>query len=177
MQELNFNKKSVSLKVLKELFVEDMENGARKFMKHLVNNFMEIERDEFIEMQTTNLNIATKDYRNGYYQRTLRSCLGLIEGLRVPRTRSGLFYPGILEKGNHISSKVDQGLAKMYLKGVSTHSVGEALEAILVYKVSAGHVCKVTKTLNKDVKAFYNRELKDDVKILFLRYNQKLWIE
>ena len=61
MQELNFNKKSVSLK---ELFVEDMENGARKFMKHLVNNFMEIERDEFIEMQTTGLNIATKDYRN-----------------------------------------------------------------------------------------------------------------
>ena len=55
----------------------------------------------------------------------------------------------------------------MYLKGVSTHSVGEVLEAILGYRVSAGHVSKVTKRLDADVQAFYKRKLKDDVKIIF----------
>lgn len=167
MEELNFSKRQLSLKGLKEMFVTDMENGSRHFLKCLINQFMEIERDEFIDTQITDLNPDLKDYRNGYYERSLRSCLGLIENLRVPRTRNGMFYPSIIEKSKHISSITAQGLAKMYLKGVSTHSVGEVLEAILGYRVSAGHVCKVTKQLDADVQVFYKRNLKNDVKIIF----------
>ena len=91
MKELNFSKRQLSLKGLKEMFITDMENGSRNFLKYLLNQFMEIERDEFIDTQTTDLNPELKDYRNGYYERTLRSNLGLIENLRVPRTRNGMF--------------------------------------------------------------------------------------
>ena len=168
MRPLNFNKRTVSLQGLKEMFIADMENGSRNLLRHLLNSFMELERDEFIQMQITNINPDFKDYRNGYYERTLRSCLGLIERIRVPRTRSGMFYPKVIEKGKQISKTTAQGLAKMYLKGVSTHNIGEVLEAILGYKVSAGHVCKITKAIDRDVQAFYKRRLQDDVKMLFL---------
>lgn len=74
----------------------------------------------------------------------------------------------MLEKGKHISKRTAEGLANMYLKGVSTHKVGEVLEGMLGYSVSSGYVSTVTKSLDKDVKIFYKKKLHDNIKILFL---------
>jgi transposase-like protein len=170
MKQLDFSKGSIDLKGLKEMFVQDMAQGTRQFLKELMNEWMEYERDEFME-QALGQESSTSpgaDYRNGYYDRTLRSPLGLIEDLRVPRTRSGIFYPEILEKGKHISTRTQEGLARMYLRGVSTHHVGEVLEGMLGYRVSSGYVSLITKALDRDVASFYKRKLADDVKVLFL---------
>ena len=56
----------------------------------------------------------------------------------------------------------------MYLKGVSTYKVGEVLKSLLGYGVSSSYVSTVTKKLQADVEAFYQRPLKDTVKILIL---------
>lgn len=170
MKQLDFSKAVVSLKGLKEMFVEDMEVGTRRFLRELLNQWMEMERDEFMEyaFEAKDEVDLGRDYRNGYYARALRSTLGLIEDLKVPRTRSGMFYPKMLEKGKHISSQTAEGLARMYLRGVSTHQVGEVLEGLLGYRVSSGYVTSITKALDKDVALFYKRRLTDDVKILFL---------
>jgi len=153
---------------LKELFLEDMHKGSRRFLRELLNGFMDVERDEFLEYGFKEREPGEKDYRNGYYERTIRSCLGLIEHVRVPRTRSGMFYPQVIEKSKQIASETAQGLAKMYLRGVSTHNVGEVLEALLGYRVSSSAVSRVTKKLSSDVETFYKRELADDVMVLFL---------
>jgi putative transposase len=169
MKQLNFcTTNNVSLARLKDMFLEDMNQGSRRFLRELLNGFMEMERDEFLEYGFMDRDAGAKDYRNGYYERTIRSCLGLIEHVRVPRTRSGMFYPQVIERSKQIASETAQGLAKMYLRGVSTHNVGEVLESLLGYKVSSSAVSRVTKGLSKDVGTFYKRELTDDIKILFL---------
>lgn len=171
MQQLDFSKKEFSLKALKEMFMEDMARGSRGFLKELMNRWMELERDEFLAdgfEAKREEGAECKEYRNGYYERTLRSCLGMIEGLKVPRTRSGLFYPKILEKRKQISGGTSEGLARMYLRGVSTHRVAEVLESILGFKVSSGYVSSVTKALDKDVGVFHRKKLEDDVIVLIL---------
>lgn len=52
MRQLDFSRRNVSLKGLKELFLTDMETGSRKFIKIMMNEFMEIEREEFIQHST-----------------------------------------------------------------------------------------------------------------------------
>ena len=165
---LNFTRSNVSLKGLKELFLEDMEHNRRDYLRVLMNEFMEIERDEFLEHGFLPQDPGEKDYRNGYYERTIRSCQGLIERVKVPRTRSGMFYPRVLEKSKQIGSQTAAGIAKMYLRGVSTHNVGEVLKSLLGYSVSATSVSRVTKKLDVDVAQFYRREIPDTVRILFL---------
>lgn len=170
MKQLNFNMQELSLKGLKEMYMEDMQKGSREFLKVLLNKWMEEERDEFLEhgFREKEKTQERIDYRNGYYERTLRSLLGLIEDIRVPRTRSGMFYPEVLEKGKQISRHTAEGIARLYLRGVSTHQVAEVLEGLLGYRVSSGHVCRITKELDRDVASFYKRKLIDDVRILFL---------
>lgn len=170
MKQLDFSKKDFWLKGLKEMFLEDMKEGSRRYLTELMNEWMECERDEFLEevMRDEDFEDGQREYRNGYYTRTLRSILGLIEDLRVPRTRSGEFYPEILEKGKHISARTSEGLARMYLRGVSTRQVGEVLEGLLGYRVSSSYVSSITKKLDHDVRIFYKRKLDDEVKILFL---------
>lgn len=165
---LNFSRSGVSLKGLKELFLEDMEKNKRECLRVLLNEFMEIERDEFLEYGFTPRDPGEKEYRNGYYERTLRSSHGLLEALRVPRTRSGLFYPQVLEKGKQIGLQTANGIATMYLRGVSTHKVGEVLKALLGYTVSSTTVSRITKKLEVDVEQFYKRSLPDDIQVLFL---------
>ena len=129
---------------------------------------MEIERDEFIECKRGESVCGEKEYRNGYYKRTLRTCFGLIRGLKVPRTRSGRFYPSLLEKGKHIASHTAEGIARMYLRGVSTHKVADVLEGLLGFRVSSSFVSTITKKLDQDVKAFFKRRIGDTIKILIL---------
>ena len=173
MKQLNFSIEEAGLKGLKgikSMFMEDMQKGTRYILQHLMNHWMEIERDEFMEKVylegADDENVL--DSRNGYYKRTLRCLMGQIEDLSVPRTRSSRFYPTILEKGKHISRFTSEGITKMYLRGVSTHGVGEVLEGLIGYRVSSGFVSTITKTLNTDVELFYKRKIDDRVKFLFL---------
>lgn len=39
-----------------------------------------------------------RGYRNGYRRRSLLTELGLVEHLRVPRDREGLYQPAVLER-------------------------------------------------------------------------------
>lgn len=172
MKQLNFSNEDLAMEGLKELkgmFIQDMQKATQYIIQSLMNQWMEIERDEFIEQVLLDNEGANRpDYRNGYYERTLRSPIGAIDNLRVPRTRSSQFYPSVLEKAKHISSFTAEGITRMYLRGVSTHHVGEVLEGLLGYRVSSSYVSQVTKTLDRDVQIFYKRKIESPVKFLFL---------
>ena len=109
-----------------------------------------------------------KDYRNGFRSRNLLTTLGLIKEIRVPRSRKRGFEPKVFDRYKRVQHVVDAGILKMYLMGVSTRKVGEVLEALFSYTVSAAYVSKVSKRLDGDVGSFHNRPLKDDFLYLFL---------
>jgi hypothetical protein len=71
------------------------------------------------------------DQANGFYTRSLVTRAGLLEELRVPRTRSGQFQTQVLERFSRRDALVNQLLRQVFLAGVSTPQTGATLAAWL----------------------------------------------
>ena len=106
-------------------------------------------------------------YRNGFYERLLVTPYGSVM-IRVPRLREGSYEHDLFGKQKLFTEEVGKLLMDMYLAGVSTRRVGEALEKALGYKVSAGTVSEVCKGLDKLVREFWRRPIGDDWRHLIL---------
>ena len=63
---------------------------ARTFLTKVFNEFMEKERDEYLENTAYQREPNRSTYRNGYYERDYTLKIGT-RTLRVPRTKDGKF--------------------------------------------------------------------------------------
>ena len=162
MKSLRFEEKNVTLNSLRELFMYDFKEGTRRSIRAILEDIMEFQRDAYMDLELVD------DYRNGYYTRDLRSGMGDIIGLRVPRTRSGGFYPTVLTKYERVQEVVDDGILEMYLRGVSTHNAGHVLKPLLGFEVSSGYVTKINNKLDLIIGEYHRRDIPDDIVYLFL---------
>jgi transposase-like protein len=69
---------------------------------------------------------ARRDQRNGTYTRDLGTPNGVIEALRVPRTRHG-FRTQVFERYQRRQAELDHALAEMFIGGVSQAQVGQII--------------------------------------------------
>ena len=73
--------------------MEDVDNKimevARKAVKEYLETLMRTERREFLE--------ENPGSGNGFYQRDLKTKLGSIENLQIPRDREGNFRTAVFE--------------------------------------------------------------------------------
>jgi len=69
--------------------VTQVREEAKQRGKAIMQRLMASERELFLEEHP-------EDKGSGFYERSLLTTCGLIEDLRVPRTRSSEFYPAIL---------------------------------------------------------------------------------
>jgi len=86
----------------------------------------------------------------------------------VPRLRKGRFRTKVFKNYHARQEAVDQAIRDVFICGVSTRRVGEALSALLDAPVSAGTVSNVTKTLDKEVKRFHWQKLVDEYQYMVL---------
>lgn len=107
------------------------------------------------------------DYRNGSYHRSLATRLGLIQNLRVPRSRQGTYQSQILPHYQRYEASVEDMVQEAFLAGVSTRRVGAVLEPMIGEPVSAQTVSRITQRLDSAVKTFHERTLADDAVYLF----------
>ena len=106
-------------------------------------------------------------YRNGYRSRTLLTRLGEID-IQVPRDRQGEYKPDYFDRYKRVEPVIDKGIRSMFLRGVSTRKVGEVLDALCGFRVSAGYVSSVTKELDKLAREYENSAIDDDYAFLFI---------
>jgi len=88
--------------------------------------------------------------------------------LRVPRDRAGEYQPDCFERYKRVARTVNEGIKAMFLRGVSTRKVGEILDALCGFGVSAAYVSKVTKELDQLVKQYENSAIDDAYVFLFI---------
>jgi putative transposase len=157
---------------LKDLVNQTFFEGSRELrldrMKQLMEYSMLEERQKYLSTASHQRSPQRKGYRSGYYKRTFLCGEGLIEGLRVPRTRDGKFRPGTLRRYARRSQRIDELVRRMYLNGVSTRDVGEVLKCFVDVEVSPSTVSKLAMALDTEVKAFHERSLEDDYEYLLL---------
>jgi len=144
-----------------------------QYLRRLVKDIIEVSLDEEMiqYMQTQPYQRTGKnrlDYRNGFYRRNLDTTFGPVEQIAIPRSRRGLFRPSVFERYQRRQEAVNTAVCNVFLRGISTRDVAEALKPLLNTTLSASTVSTITKRLNPLVKEFHQRKLLDEYQFLFL---------
>ena len=152
----------------KELLQRDLTEMARAQLKRLIEKALLAEQDRYLELgYYEHAPLSRHDFRNGFYFRDLVTKLGLLCGLRVPRTRKG-FRSQLLPRYQRREQAVNNLILQAFLRGVSTRQVGQVLEPVLGEAYSAQTVSNITRQLQQAVEQFHRRPLGDEYVYLFL---------
>jgi transposase-like protein len=158
----------LSWKDRKEFFEEELGEQVRSEVKRLLEEALEAERTDWLGVgRYVRDEVERRDYRNGYYRRDLGTQLGLLRRLRVPRTRRGC-RSELLPRYQRRQEAVHGLVREAFLRGVSTRQVGEVLEPVLGESYSAQTVSRITRGLDRAVRAFHQRRLRDEYVYIFL---------
>src|SRR5215204_5693842 len=113
--------------------------------------------------------ISRTDRRNGHYRRDLDTTMGRIDELPVPRTRGG-YRTQLFERYARRRPELDEAIAGMFIKGVSTRGVGdmgEVMHSLTGSAPSASTVSRVFHTLEGEYQAWKRRPLSPRYEYLF----------
>jgi len=109
-----------------------------------------------------------RGYRNGSYTRDLVTPTGRIENLQVPRDRDGEFHSQVFERYSRYEPEVADALTQMFVKGVSTHQVGDVAQTLMGVAPSASAVSRLNQTLAEQFEVWRERALLSHYRILYL---------
>lgn len=139
----------------------DLKGQTQRLVKRLMEAVMEEEILEQLGVDRYRRSHLRGGYRNGYRQRSLLTEFGLLEEIRVPRDRAGLFQPHVFERYQRRQAHVNQMVREMFLQGVSTRKVQEVLKPLLTAGISAQSVSRITRSLDAEVRRFHQSPLLD----------------
>ena len=103
-----------------------------------------------------------KNQRNGFYQRTLQTVLGLIEDLRVPRPRVGGFTPSVFEKYERRQKNINKLITECFWRGISTRDMTHVVHQLTGVHVASSVVTRLTKKWDVQASLWHKRPLSDD---------------
>src|SRR5579863_1668801 len=153
---------------LKETFWGDLYGKTRLAWKEFLEEQSRKERDRSVGVQEyERAGEERRGYRNGYYVRDFVTRLGTLR-VRVARSRERSFRPPGLERFQRRAPEVMMLIREAFLRGISTRQVGRVVGIVTGEVVSAQTVSKVTRSLDRLVKAFQQAPLKDEWVYLFL---------
>lgn len=145
----------------------------KKYTRYLVKDLIQITMDEEMTEYTNAKKHERKphgrlDYRNGSYYRNLDTELGVIDKLKVPRSRLALFKTKVFDYYQRRQRAVNDTICKAFINGISTRNVCNSLKPVLGTTFSASTVSRITKSLDPKVKEFHKRKILDEYQFLFL---------
>lgn len=163
-------------KILQEWWQEVKENfwadDAKPQVLKLVKELMESTLKEELILHTGRAPyqraVEESIYRNGYYTRALVTQFGAIDDIKVPRLREGVFKTKVFRRYKRYQDIVEDLIEDIFLAGVSTRRVGEAISKLLDTTVSHATVSHIVKRLDKKVKEYRTRPILDEYQYLFL---------
>ena len=142
---------------LKQLAEQGLE-GLPDLVRVLVNQAMQIERENYLHAKPYERSEDRQGHANGYKPKTVKTRVGEVT-LDIPQVREGGFYPNSLEKGIRSERALLLTLAEMYVKGVSTRKVAAITERLCGTQISASQVSRAAQTLDEELESWRNRPL------------------
>ena len=156
------------LREVRESFWGDLYGKTRLAWKGFWEAQSRRERDRYVGTEShERAGGKRRDYRNGYYERDFVTRLGTVR-LRIARARGKSFLPEGLEKFQRRAEEVLMLIREAFLRGISTRQVGRVVATVTEEVVSAQTVSKISRSLDRLVKAFHEAPLKDEWAYLFL---------
>jgi len=135
-----------------------LQEKLREAVRYTLISILEEEVEAVVKAAPYQRTVERRDYRNGYYTRTLGTSVGVIEDLPVPRTRKG-FQTKVFEQYQRRQAQLDEAICMMFVQGVSTEKVGDVLQAMTGNNPSPSTVSRVFHTLEDEYKVWKSRPL------------------
>lgn len=150
---------------LKQLTEQGL-GGLPDMIRVMVNQAMQIERENYLQAKPYERSEDRQGHANGYKPKTVKTRVGEVT-FDVPQVREGGFYPHSLEKGIRSERAVLLTLAEMYVQGVSTRKVAAITERLCGTQISASQVSRAAQQLDEELEAWRMRPLAE-VEYLYL---------
>jgi transposase-like protein len=153
-------------------FDKSLEEVVREGARQMLHQAIEAEVTEFVEqfknIKTPEGRLIVK--RNGYLpEREVQTGIGPLK-VKKPRVRGETFNSSILPRYLRRTPSIDALIPALYLKGISTGNMNEALEAILgegAKGLSAANVTRLKKIWEEEYEEWRDRDLSDKEYVYF----------
>lgn len=110
---------------------------------------------------------VSKNYRNGYSQKTVKSQLGEVQ-VKIPRDRNGEYEPQIIEKYNRNADGMEEKILSLYSCGMSQRDIAEQIKNLYDVEISPELVSKISEKVMPEVTAWQSRPLETVYPFVFM---------
>ena len=141
-----------------KLLADDGFSALGEALRRIINQAMQLERQQHLGVGPYERSDARNGYANGYKPKTVKTRVGAL-GLDIPQVRDSSFYPSSLEKGLRSERALKIALAEMYVQGVSTRKVAKITEQLCGFEVTSTQVSRAAKELDQILEQWRKRPL------------------
>jgi transposase-like protein len=155
----------------------EVMTAIKDMFKDVLQEVMEAELDTQLgydkqERRTTESanndeNTVSKNYRNGYSKKTVKTQLGEVE-INVPRDRKGEYDPQIIEKYQRNADGMEEKVLALYAAGMSTTDISEQIKNLYDVDISPELVSKITDKIMPQVAEWQARPLDSIYPFVFM---------
>ena len=135
---------------------EDLRSYVRSELERAFNEALDGEIEEFLLKASSP--DGEKIYRNGYYERVLKTSYGPLS-LKVPRDRLSLFRTEMLRPYQRSTNDLEYLAQRLYLEGLTLNEISEHLSSDASVEFSRESIRKVVAKLAKGAEEFRSRRL------------------
>ena len=146
---------------MKELF----RDAIQQVMESELDVELGYEKSERMsDSESANL---SKNYRNGYSKKTVKTQLGEIE-VKVPRDRNGEYEPKIIGKYSRNADGMEEKILSLYACGMSQRDIAEQIKNLYDVEISPELVSKISEKIMPEVNEWQNRPLESVYLFVFM---------
>jgi putative transposase len=156
-----FSSTTEVMTAMKEMFRDVLQ----QVMESELDNKLGYEKSERIS--DNDETAVSKNYRNGYSQKTIKSQLGEVQ-VKIPRDRNGEYEPQIIEKYNRNADGMEEKILSLYSCGMSQRDIAEQIKSLYDVEISPELVSKISEKIMPEVTAWQNRPLETVYPFVFM---------
>lgn len=148
--------------------VEDMQAALKDVFGPMFEAMLNGEMDAHLGYKSNDHSPKqTKNRRNGYGSKTLKSSFGNIP-VKVPRDRDASFNPEAIPKRTRDVSGIEDKVLAMYARGLSQRDIAQTVEDIYGFEISHDTISTITDRIIETAEEWQNRPLKKFYTFLFV---------
>ncbi|MBQ8783580.1 MAG: IS256 family transposase [Clostridia bacterium] len=152
---------------------EEVMAAMKEMFKEVLQQVMECELSDELGYEKSqresnpDCGNKSKNYRNGYSQKTVKTQLGEVE-LKIPRDRNGEYEPKIIGKYNRNADGMEEKILSLYACGMSQRDIAEQIKNLYDVEISPELVSKISEKIMPEVTAWQNRPLDSVYPFVFM---------
>ena len=149
----------------------DIMQAMKEMFRDVIQQVMEVEMDEELGRErcqrTEEPEGSSKNYRNGYSQKTVKTQLGEID-IKIPRDRKGSYEPKIISKYDRNADGMEDKILSLHACGMSQRDIAEQIKSLYDVEISPELVSKISEKIMPEVTAWQNRPLESVYPVIFM---------